>query len=192
MSCFIAIDDLNDWTGFLGGHPQAIHASHGCDGKAGSEFRQRALQCSRLFPLAGQRDVGRRGDDARQLRTRVQIRQTPDSKGRSHDATLLQGTTYGLTGVVHQLWSRRSGSLDNRDGQQLRRRTGNSLGHAASWRPAPKRTSTTMRSTYNSRTLAGAAPHDADTHPQMLPPMATIRSAPRITTLLIDHDPATP
>ena len=63
----ICIDDLNDWVGFLGGHPEAITPHMDALAKRGRVFRERALPRSCLFRLASQRDVGRRRDDAREL-----------------------------------------------------------------------------------------------------------------------------
>ena len=63
----ICIDDLNDWVGFLKGHPEAITPHMDSLAKRGRIFRQRPLCRACVLSLTSQRDVGSRGDDARQL-----------------------------------------------------------------------------------------------------------------------------
>jgi hypothetical protein len=46
---FIATDHLNDWTGFLGGHPQAITPNMGQACAPGRELHQCALLCTGLL-----------------------------------------------------------------------------------------------------------------------------------------------
>ena len=52
---FIAIDDLNDWVGCLGGHPQVEDAEHRPAGAARDPLHQRPLPGAALQPVADER-----------------------------------------------------------------------------------------------------------------------------------------
>ena len=47
----ICIDDLNDWVGFLGGHPEALIPHMDALAKRGPNFPQRPLRGAGLFSL---------------------------------------------------------------------------------------------------------------------------------------------
>jgi len=63
----ICIDDLNDWVGFLGGHPEAITPHVDALARRGRNFSSAHCDVPVCSASRASVDVGSRGDDTRQL-----------------------------------------------------------------------------------------------------------------------------